>query len=237
MADRFFADTPISGDQAELHGSEAHHAMHVMRLGIEDSITLFDGSGTEFDAQVEQIDRRSLRLSILERRLVDRELTFELSLAVALPKGDRQRWLIEKATELGVTRIIPLTTARSVVRVSSSSLKKLERAVIEASKQCGRNVLMRIEEPVSWSSFVAELDETGQRWIAHPMRADSSLSEACRSRSAAEYLLVAIGPEGGFDDAEVAMAKEAGWKSISLGPRILRIETAALAVAAAVVSE
>lgn len=237
MADRFFADTPISGEQAELHGPEAHHAIHVMRLGVGDSITLFDGSGTEFDAQVEKLDRRSLRLSILERRMVDRELPFKLSLAVALPKGDRQRWLIEKATELGVTRIIPLTTARSVVRVSSSSIKKLDRAAIEASKQCGRNVLMRIEEPVAWSSFVAGLNETEQRWFAHPMSADLSLSEACRSRSAAGNLLVAIGPEGGFDDAEVALAKEAGWKSISLGPRILRIETAALAVAAAVVSE
>lgn len=237
MADRFFADTPISGEQAELHGPEAHHAIHVMRLGVGDSITLFDGSGTEFDAQVEKLDRRSLRLSILERRMVDRELPFKLSLAVALPKGDRQRWLIEKATELGVTRIIPLTTARSVVRVSSSSIKKLDRAAIEASKQCGRNVLMRIEEPVAWSSFVAGLNETEQRWFAHPMSADLSLSEACRSRSAAGNLLVAIGPEGGFDDAEVALAKEAGWKSISLGPRILRIETAALAVVAAVVSE
>lgn len=236
MADRFYTDSPISGDQAELRGPEAHHAMHVMRLEVGDSITLFDGGGAEFSARVEKIDRRSLQLSILERHPIDRELPFQLSLAVSLPKGDRQRWLVEKATELGVTRIVPLITARSVGRVSSSTIKKLERAVIEASKQCGRNLLMGIEEPVSWASFVAECDSSAQRWIAHPS-ADASLAEAGQARSVTDNLIVAIGPEGGFDKAEVALAREAGWKSISLGPRILRIETAALAVAATAISK
>lgn len=236
MSDRFFADSPISGENAELHGPEAHHAIHVMRLEVGDSVTLFDGSGAEFDARVERIERRSVQLSIHERHPINRELPFQLSLAVSLPKGDRQRWLVEKATELGVSRIIPLTTERSVVRVSSSAIKKLERTVVEASKQCGRNVLMRIEEPESWSSLVARCDQPEQRWIAHPMSANESLFEACRSRSAAENLLVAIGPEGGFDEAELAVARESDWRSISLGPRILRIETAAIAVAAAVVA-
>lgn len=234
MADRFFVDSPISGDHAELTGPEAHHAMHVMRLGEGDSITLFDGSGVEFEARVESANRRNVNLAIVNRRPVNRELPFQLTLAVALPKGDRQKWLVEKATELGVTRLVPLVTTRSVAQPSSSAQKRLERAVIEASKQCARNVLMKIDAPENWSSFVVNSDQGEHRWIAEPAESSFSLSEAMQTRGAAEDLVVAIGPEGGFDESETQAAREAGWKPISLGSRILRIETAALAIAAAV---
>jgi len=236
MADRFFVDSPISGDHAELTGPEAHHAMHVMRLGEGDSITLFDGSGVEFEARVESANRRSVNLAIVDRHTVNRELPFQLTIAVALPKGDRQKWLVEKATELGVTRLVPLVTTRSVAQPSSSALKRLERAVIEASKQCGRNVLMKIDAPENWSSFVVNSDQGEHRWIADPAEDSLSLGEAVQTRGATEDLVVAIGPEGGFDESETQAASEAGWKPISLGSRILRIETAALAIAAAVQS-
>lgn len=236
MADRFFADSPISGDHAELTGPEAHHAIHVMRLGVGDSVTVFDGSGMEFEARIEAANRRSLSLAVVERRAVDRELPFELTLAVALPKGDRQRWLVEKATELGVTRLVPLVTARSVAQPSSSALKRLERAVVEASKQCGRNVLMKVDAPEKWLSFVVNRDLAEQRWIADPAEDSLSLGEAKQTRGGTEDLIVAIGPEGGFDESETQAASEAGWKRISLGSRILRIETAALALVAAVQS-
>jgi len=236
MANRFFAESPIAGDQAELSGSEAHHAIHVMRLGIGDSITLFDGTGMEYHARIEHADRRRLGLSILDCRLVDRELPFTLSLAVALPKGDRQRWLIEKATELGVTRLIPLVTARGVAQPSTSSLKRLRRTVVEASKQCGRNVLMRIEESLTWTACVSSLTKEENRWVAHPSSEGLSLAAARRSRAATQSLVVAIGPEGGFTPAEIREASAAGWKIVSLGPRLLRIETAAIAIASAVVS-
>src|SRR5688572_8850936 len=112
MSDRFFVETPIESERAELIGSEAHHLAHVMRAAVGAEVTLFDGSGAEFPARVIKIGRSQVELVVLERREIDRELPFPLVLGVALPKGDRQKWLVEKATELGVSRIVPLQTSR-----------------------------------------------------------------------------------------------------------------------------
>src|SRR5262245_48965007 len=125
MADRYFVDSPIEGPFAQLAGSEAHHLAHVMRAKRGDPITLFDGSGAEFSARIEHIDRNHIELAIISRQLVDRELGFPLLLGVALPKGDRQRWLVEKATELGVARLVPLATERSNDRPSPAVLARL----------------------------------------------------------------------------------------------------------------
>src|SRR5688500_9189413 len=101
MSDRFFVETPIDSEQAELIGPEAHHLAHVMRAGPGAEVTLFDGSGAEFAARVTKIGRSRVELTVSARREIDRELPFPLVLGVALPKGDRQKWLVEKATELG----------------------------------------------------------------------------------------------------------------------------------------
>ncbi len=153
MLDRYFHDEPISGDRAVLTGAEAHHLIHVMRAAPGLEVVLFDGGGDEFRAAVERVGRGDVQLAILSRERVDRELPLSITLGVALPKGDRQRWLVEKATELGVGRIVPLLTRRAVARPSEQTLKRLHRAVVEASKQCGRNRLMQIDEPRSWPEF------------------------------------------------------------------------------------
>ena len=112
MPDRYFADSAIVSDRATLSGPEAHHLVHVMRAQAGDEVLLFDGSGAEFLARVEHVGRAEVQLAIVSRAEVDRELAFPLVLGVALPKGDRQRWLVEKATELGVTQLVPLITTR-----------------------------------------------------------------------------------------------------------------------------
>jgi 16S rRNA (uracil1498-N3)-methyltransferase len=160
----------------------------------------------------------------------DRESARPLTLAVSLPKGDRQRWLIEKATELGVARIVPLMTTRSVAQPVATALARLRRAVIEASKQCGRNRLMEISDAQKWNDFVRSPSESAVRWIAHRSLADR-VQVAIDAPSRTD-MVVAIGPEGGFTPEEVAAALETGWRQIDLGPRILRVETAAIAVAA-----
>src|SRR5262245_60455622 len=144
MSDRFFVDTPISGDRAMLIGDEARHLAAVMRAQVGDEVVLFDGSGAEFGARITGLKKNTVELVVLERREISRELPIPLTLAVALPKGDRQKWLVEKATELGVTRLVPLITERGVAQLVESALERLRRAVIEASKQCGRNKLMEI---------------------------------------------------------------------------------------------
>jgi 16S rRNA (uracil1498-N3)-methyltransferase len=168
VTDRYFSDVPISEGSALLAGSEAHHLIHVMRAKPGDRVVLFDGSGAEYAAQVQQIERSRVQLAVLSRREVDRELPLELTLGVALPKGDRQRWLVEKAVELGVGRIVPLTTLRSVTQPAKPTLKRLRRTVIEASKQCGRNRLMEIAEARAWADYVADAADAPCRLLAQP---------------------------------------------------------------------
>lgn len=193
---------------------------------------LFDGSGAEFLARVEQVERSSVRLAILERREVDRESRVAITLGVAMPKGERQRWLIEKATELGVTTLTPLITERSVAQPTGEALRRFERAVIEASKQCGRNRLMKITPAVRWIDFVAsERAEDTVQMFAHPCGTVRSAELTAAIKSATKIAL-AVGPEGGFTAAEVEQAIDRQWMAIDLGPRILRVETAALALVA-----
>ena len=155
-----------------------------------------------------------------------------LTLAVALPKGERQRRLIEKAVELGVAQIIPLTTNRGVAQPTASAIERSRRAVIEASKQCGRNRLLEIAEPREWKELAAA-HASSVRLLAHP--GGTPLRKAIApAAGAAQPMVAAIGPEGGFTGEEVNQGIAAGWTLTDLGPRILRVETAAIAIAACV---
>lgn len=229
MSERFFVSSPISGNRAQLTGAEAHHLSHVLRARAGQIVTVFDGSGDEFSARIEKIGRSEIELAILERQSVDRESPLRLTLAAALPKGERQRWLIEKAVELGVAQIVPLSTKRAVAQPTESAIERLRRAVVEASKQCGRNRLLEITAPREWNELAAA-DADAFRLMAHP--GGIPLREAIAV--AAQRIVVAIGPEGGFTDEEVNQAIAAGWKLIDLGRRILRVETAAVAIAACI---
>lgn len=229
MSQRFYVESLITSDRTRLDGAEAHHLIHVMRAKPGANVVLFDGSGQEFQAQIERVDRASVELRVLSSQSVDRESPRELTLAVALPKGDRQRWLIEKATELGVTRVVPLKTERGVAQPEDRALARLRRAVIEASKQCGRNVIMEIAPAAGLDSLLETTAHASCRLIAHPC------GESLPTPGLTSPTVAAIGPEGGFTDAEVQRATSAGWQTVGLGPRILRLETAALMVAARLV--
>ncbi|MCE5266625.1 MAG: 16S rRNA (uracil(1498)-N(3))-methyltransferase [Planctomycetaceae bacterium] len=241
MADRYFIDEPITADRVVLSGAEAHHLIHVMRAAAGQQATLFDGSGDEFLAVVERVRRAEVELAIRSREHVNRELPFELILGVALPKGDRQKWLVEKAVELGVTRIVALQTSRTVAEPGDQAIARLRRAVIEASKQCGRNRLMAIDAAQSWPNFLAATAAEPCCLLAHPDGGQSIGATASAGVAVAlppqhlHRVFAAIGPEGGFTDDEVANAIANGWRPVNFGPRILRIETAALFIAAVVI--
>lgn len=228
MTQRYFVDEPILEETATVAGPEAHHLLHVMRAKPGDEVVLFDGTGHEFTARVETLRRAEVDFVVLGRESVDRELSQPLILGVALPKGDRQRWLVEKAVELGVTRLVPLETARSVAQPNEKAIVRLCRAVIEASKQCGRNCLMEIAPPQQWAGFLDVTVEVPVRLLAHPT-SESQFSQIPWSTSGP--IALAIGPEGGLTDEEVGQAVDLGWQATCLGPRILRIETAAVALA------
>ena len=232
MSDRFFSETPITGELATLDGPEAHHLLHVMRARIGDRVTLFDGSGAQFVAEIAATKCASVELRIVDRSEVDRELPFELVVGVSLPKGDRQKWLVEKLTELGVTTLAPLITERGVAQPTASALDRLRRSVIEAAKQCGRNRLMTIAEPQEWTAYLSKHPggDESRRLVAH----FGGLPFSSIDFTQAIETHLAIGPEGGFSDNEITAATAAGWQIVDLGPRILRVETAAIALAAVV---
>jgi len=244
VSERFFCSSAIESDSVTLDGGEAHHLLHVMRATVGQGVTLFDDSGTEFDAVVEYLGRNEVRLRVLERREINRELPLSLTVGVALPKGDRQRWLVEKLTELGVTALVPLATQRGIAQPSDAALDRLRRGVIEASKQCGRNRLMLITRPQEWHEWIRPSPAEGQvgwsdhntkvrRLVAHP----GGVGISALDLRDALPTYIAIGPEGGLTDKEITAAIEAGWQQVNLGPRILRVETAAVALAANIVQQ
>jgi 16S rRNA (uracil1498-N3)-methyltransferase len=230
MSERFFAENLTVGAQVRLTPDEARHLATVMRARAGDEVTLFDGSGAEFTAQVRQIDKRGVTLAVVARHEIARELACQLTLTVALPRGERQKWLVEKAAELGVTRLVPLATERGVAAAGEAAAARLRRQVIEASKQCGRNRFMEIAPPASAVPFFKSPLGDSIRLLADP--AGQPLAQLAPALTAADHWIVAVGPEGGFTDTERAAAKAAGWQLVSLGPRILRVETAAIALAA-----
>ncbi len=226
MADRFFYPDTLEIGDCVLTGPEAHHLAHVMRIQQGKTVILFNGDGNEYLAEVISIGRRCVVVSVREKRAVDRELPFPITVAAALPKADRTDFLIEKLTELGAACFVPLITARSVVMPREGTAEKLQRAVIEASKQCGRNRLMRVEPPQRWDHFVRRPDLPEVRVVLDPGGA------ALLPPIGAAGGVVTVGPEGGFTPQELECARRFGWQVVSLGPRVLRIETAAIVATA-----
>lgn len=225
MSERFYVNSPLACGPVRLEGAEARHLAAVCRLRPGDQVYLFNGDGKQYRAEVAGVERRHVELRVFTVEEPARELGFRLEVAAPLPKGDRAQFLVEKLTELGVTDFVPLLTERSVIQPGASHLEKLRRYVIESSKQCGRNTLLRIAAPTSWRTYAFQQTLPAQRMLAHPSAAVAVDFERCDSA-------LAVGPEGGWTDEEVALAGAAGWRKVGLGPRTLRVETAALLLAA-----
>jgi 16S rRNA (uracil1498-N3)-methyltransferase len=232
MADRFYCPDPPREGRFLLEGDEARHLQRVRRVRLGESVELFDGRGFATAAEVVSLGRDQVELLARGNPLDDRAAACELTLATAVPKGDRFDWLVEKATELGVARLVPLLTERSVVDPGPAKIARLRRVVVEASKQCGRYRLMELGEPTPWTTLVAESGAT-LRLLAHPGGPPPPRwPRASRTRPAT----LAIGPEGGFTEAEVEAARSFGWHVIGLGSTLLRIETAGLAGCSAILA-
>jgi len=260
---------------AELSGDEAHHLTRVMRQKCGNLVTLFDGHGREFRAEITDSRKDRVTLRILETRIVDAEPQRQVTIAVSLPKGDRQKWLVEKLTELGCHRLIPLQTERGVAQCNDQVLERLRRQVIEATKQCNRTRLMEISHEktvggvMSCECRVASNEKFTPltthhsplnadfvlRLIAHPLEEqyDPQFSNGvfgqCQGSNATcnslprlmqtllpKNILALVGPEGGFTRQEVEQAVALGLQTLDLGPRILRVETAAILLTAILVN-
>jgi 16S rRNA (uracil1498-N3)-methyltransferase len=227
---RFHVPQPLAaGQQLELPADVAHH-INVVRMEPGETLTLFNGDGGEYTAVLTEVQKKKAWAEIKVFDPREAELPFAVTLAQALPEGSKMDWIIEKAVELGVTGIQPLAARRCVVRLSAERAeKKLEHwngIVVSASEQCGRNRLASVAAPLEFRDWIAQQD-LHKRVILTP-RASESLADWARHQPA-QALSIMVGPEGGFSDEEEAEALRHGALPLSIGPRVLRTETAALA--------
>ena len=226
MSHRFFLSQTPTEDTARLEGDEARHLARVMRAKTGDTVELFDGQGTSWTATVQAIQRNHVSLHLDQKQSETISNKPNITLAVALPKGDRQKWLIEKITELGTDSLIPLTTTRSVAEPTAAAISRLQRGVIESCKQSGRNRLLEITQPQSLHNLLTT-SSASLRILACP---DGTPMQSILLKPI-DNILIAIGPEGGFTDEEIRTANASGFAQMSLCQNILRIETAAIAAA------
>nr|WP_315464890.1 16S rRNA (uracil(1498)-N(3))-methyltransferase [uncultured Rhodoferax sp.] len=231
---RFYCAAALLSDTALVLPAGAARHVQVLRLQPGDSITLFDGhSADEFDATVTRMGRSDVEVQVGQRRTVAREPARQIHLAVGMPANDRMDWLVEKATELGVASIQPLMTERSVLKLSGERAEKKvahwQSVAVAACEQCGGNLVPRVhpmQTLAQWLKSPAAPSGDTQRLLLS-LRPGSAALAALPARSAAVWFL--SGPEGGLSGQEEDTAIAAGFAPASLGPRVLRAETAALA--------
>jgi 16S rRNA (uracil1498-N3)-methyltransferase len=224
-ASDWLATTPV------LPASESHHALDVLRLKPDERIVVFDGEGAEATAQIAAVEGKSAKLRI-QQKSTSPPLPCALTLAQAVPKGKNMDIIIQKAVELGAARIAPLLSDRTVVQLSGSeATRKRDKwcdIAIEACKQCGQNRLPEISLPESPAAFLDRSEPSDLMLIASLQPDARRLKDVLAEQPSPRSVCVLVGPEGDFTPAELALAKSRGCHPITLGPIILRTETAAL---------
>lgn len=248
MTSRFLIENDLRSGTISCDGSEFHHMVRVTRHQVGDTVRLFDGTGREADAKLTFVSRHAATLDVSRIETMPEETGPRLTLAVPLPKASRAGWLVEKAAELGVSCIIPLKTSRSVVDPRTSRLDALRQSVIAASKQSGRSRLMTISSVVEWADFLKQQCSGKAVVVAHPggapftpaliaeSLADVAANAKLKKANLSPEMLVVVGPEGGFSVEEISQAATHGARLVSLGPRLLRVETATVMIASVFLS-
>ena len=240
---RFFVDPEqIKGDQLEVTGPEAKHILQVLRLKPGDIITVLDGQGNEYRTGIEKVTGTVVQCRVISSAAAGGEPSLRVMLIQGLAKGDRMETVIQKATELGVAGIIPAQCSRSVVRLDGHKAlekqRRWQRVALEAAKQCRRGVVPRVDLPRNWYDVLSDLPLGCPSLLPWEGETACSLHQALtgfsREKIGNTNVYIFIGPEGGFEPAEVEAARARGVVSVSLGPRILRTETAGPALLAVI---
>ena len=231
-APRIYCPSTLQTGETLTLPAEAARHVQVLRLQPGDALTLFNGTDAQWAAVVTQMGRRDVTVMVGAAQRVSREAARAVHLWVGMPANERMDWLVEKATELGVARITPLVTARTVLRLSGERAQKRQahwQAIAEAAcEQCGRNQLPVIDPPQTLTEALAGLAAGPVRWVLDVSAEAQSWAQRQADLRAQTPVVVLSGPEGGLDPRELAQAKAAGFLALSLGARVLRAETAAL---------
>ena len=234
---RIHVDAALSaGASVTLPETAAAHLVRVLRLQPGDACVLFNGDGHDYDARISSIGRRSVEALVLGARAMDTESPLRITLVQGIARGEKMDWILQKATELGVAAIVPVSSERSEVKLDAERAGKRlahwRSVVISACEQCGRARVPEVAAAQSLQSALAELPAL-PRFLLDP---EATESIATISRSLAGGGVLAVGPEGGWSPRDRDMLREAGFSGLRLGPRILRTETAGLAAISALQS-
>ena len=255
---RFYVNREsVKGNSIFISGKEAHHILDVMRLKISDEVVIFDGTGAEYVAVIKEVGQKSLSLGIIETRNPSHKEIYTTTLIQAIPKKEKMDYIVEKATELGVSCIIPVMTARTVPdwneAKTASSAERWRKISLEAAKQCGRSDLPEIKPVTDFTGAVLSKFSTAPTAPVYDLKLIAALSDKAiklkdalkgtvqsieeRSRRlnvgyVPKAIISAIGPEGDFTPEEIELAKKSGFKIVNLGQRVLKSDTAGLAVLA-----
>lgn len=224
----------LDAGRIELADATAHRLKNVLRVRAGDELVLFDGAGTDALVRVDEASSRAVVVAVLERYASPREPATRVHLYQSITKGERFEWLLEKGTELGVARFVPLIAARSVVRTAADAnrFERWRRIVVEAAEQSGRGAVPDVDPPQEFEAAVR--DAPGVRLLPYERAGEAApdIQAALTSEIDALFALagvsVFIGPEGGFEDREVELAQSSGAAVVTMGQRVLRSETAGL---------
>jgi 16S rRNA (uracil1498-N3)-methyltransferase len=230
---RFYCPEPLAAGATIILPEAVAHHLHVVRMQPGAELVLFNGQGGQYRARLLETAKKRASASILAFDAIEAELPFAVTLAQGLPEGSKMDWIVEKAVELGVAAIEPLAAQRSVVRLSGERADKRrahwEAVVVAASEQCGRNRLAQVAPVADFGRWVGTPSES-RRILLSP-RATESLAGWARATPAHAVTLL-VGPEGGLSEQEEEAARAQGALALSMGPRVLRTETAGLAALA-----
>ncbi|MBP7056190.1 MAG: 16S rRNA (uracil(1498)-N(3))-methyltransferase [Candidatus Omnitrophica bacterium] len=231
---RFFVQPEmINGRVISVTGEEAHHIVDVMRLSVGDKIVVFDGTGTEYFATIRELNPRSVTADVNETRKPSSGNVIKTKLIQAVPKKDRMEYILEKSTELGVSEIVPVITDRTIPQWDrkkiDSHLRRWSLIVKEASKQCGRTDLPMVSAVQDFKTAISGSGDYCIKLIA-ALTADAKPLKAVLNGADPKSIAIAIGPEGDFAPEEIEYAKHCGFDVVNLGPRVLKSDTAGLAV-------
>jgi 16S rRNA (uracil1498-N3)-methyltransferase len=233
MARFFLPRENIRDQRGTITGAELAHLRKVLRLGPGDRLTVFDDTGWEHDAVIRSFGPDRGEIDILRSYQPERESSLELTLALGLTKGEKIDFIVEKATELGVQTIIPFTSAYTVPKLNDRKVvaraERWQRIALSAAKQCGRTVVPGIRPLCEFREFIRQPTVEALKLLFWERETCLTLRALYETERQARSILLAIGPEGGFSAEEADQAGQAGFRSVQLGRRILRAETAALA--------
>lgn len=230
MSHRFFVDEKGFQDGwAQLHAEEAKHALRVLRLSAGDEVELLDGQSV-YRAVLREPDGSMLRADLREP-VPGREPALRITLYQGLPKGEKMDWIVQKATELGAAAIVPVRLSRAVAKPDSKTAarqqQRWQRISREATKQCGRAMVPRVQLPIDLAEVCAQARELDRLLVPWEEAAEGSIAQAMSGHSL-HHIGILIGPEGGLSVEEISVLTACGAQTVTLGPRILRTETAAL---------